>query len=95
MFELGQQVVCIRDDIGWPGYDGKMYPGPVKNQIVTIRAIADYKFMGLELGLHFQEFVTMTTPTIEASYAAKFFKPVKKTSIEVFTKMLKPVDEYA
>ncbi len=81
-FHVGQKVVCISDD--WL-HDGNPLVAPevVKGHVYTVVTIgsAPYPCLRLE-GVSFY-------------YHQAGFRPVveRKTSIEVFTKMLKPVKE--
>lgn len=100
MFEIGQMVVCVQaswDSIHikqWELYLGHKLNLPYVGQILTIRNFYAFEDDGA-LGLVFQE---IRNPYIEkwnfeASFSHTHFKPVKKTNIDVFTSMLKPIDE--
>jgi hypothetical protein len=87
MFEIGQQVVCINDS--W-------YPVPenvaVRGGVYTIRGCRTYWNRGW---LVFEELVNPQQPTLlggmnEPHFIADHFRPVKKTNIEVFTKLTAP-----
>lgn len=85
MLRLGQQVVCIRDS-----WDTRV-PGevqPIKDMVYTIRG---FDTATEDIGLWFEEFVNEPLITgLEPSYEQEAFRPVKDTSIEMFTKMLNP-----
>lgn len=86
MFDIDQQVVCIRDD--WnKSFGGEIYPK--QGQILTIREILadfpeDYTY---EVGLLFYEIVNPLkvyfgcTTAKEISFPGSAFRPVKKTDI--------------
>lgn len=86
MFDINQQVVCIRDD--WnKSFGTEIYPK--KGQILTIREILadfpeDYTY---EVGLLFYEIVNKLqvyagrTEPREISFPGSAFRPVKKTDI--------------
>jgi hypothetical protein len=89
MFDVGKQVVCIADTKGkWPDASGNaFYPGPVKDQILTIRDIKDYKPKQDVLGLQFFE-VGARTSSGDAYYNAAYFRPVKDTNIDCIKELL-------
>lgn len=91
MFDIGQQVVCLRDD--WdPEQVKRQGVGrlPSKDRIYTIRSIMA-EIPG-HLGLRFEEIFLAPAPGYvdEPSWDAANFRPLRKTSIEVFTKLLAP-----
>lgn len=95
MIEVGQQVVCVRDD--WyvlpEDCQFKLYL-PVKGSVYTVRGFVTVT------GLHLLFFELRNPQTIyadgttECSFDAGMFKPVKKTDIGIFTAMLQPVDAH-
>lgn len=75
-FEIGQQVVCIKDENWDYGF------GPKKNDIVTVKHFGyfrthpkDGSFMLNKFWLAFHEWPQMIDGRHNA-YAAKFFRPV-------------------
>lgn len=94
-FRVGQKVVCIEDNFQNPSY-GVPQTLPKKGDVYTIRCVeigtcGDY---GEEqLGLRFCELIFPPTSCgHEFSFAARCFRPIveRKTSIEIFQRMLKP-----
>lgn len=96
-FRVGQKVVCVDDDISGkylpPGFLPTAHgmDGLKKNNIYTIRMV------GTEIGVPICRLVEIVRPFCdytgaEAPYAVARFRPVveRKTSIEIFTAMLKP-----
>ena len=99
MLHLGQKVICVRDS-NWPrGPYGYTPTLPQKGVVYTIRAIVPCRalFGRDEDGLHLVEIVNPTLPRKsgwvngELAFRISRFRPVRTTSIDVFTKMLKPV----
>jgi hypothetical protein len=92
-FHIGQQVVCISDRFSpephWRQAVG-VFPKP--HMIYTIRDMREVH--GL-LGLCFFEIVCrrarFAEGYVEAAFNSKNFRPVKRTSIDVFEKHLAPV----
>lgn len=86
MFEIGQQVICISDNWHYRLYQEKM---PYKGGIYTIRGFNNRMEM---LGLFFEEIINPILPydegLEEVSFHSVSFRPVKKTSIEVFRNLL-------
>jgi hypothetical protein len=86
-FRIGQQVVCASDV-----YHAE-FPGPrvYKGGIYTISEFLDTPVYGL--ALQFEEIRWEGAPNFYPGYRAAAFRPVKTTSIEVFTKLLAPTPE--
>lgn len=93
MFEIGQQVVCIED---WPLTDATYISHtPIKGQIYTIRGfckeamdIYDVPYIYLEELIN--PIVYGADTQCEPAFLGLNFRPVRKTSIEVFTSLLVP-----
>jgi hypothetical protein len=93
-FHVGQQVVCVDDQFSPCKYwRSTVKTFPKLHSIYTIREIRD---AGDLIGFCFYEF---TNPRahfergyLEPAFNSKNFRPVRKTSIEVFRKLLAPVD---
>lgn len=89
-FHVGQQVACI--------YNGprKNIPGAVYAQfgiVYTVRDIFTCPCSGA-LVLLLEEIVNpLTSDGLEYGFRATAFRPVKPTSIEVFRRLLKPVND--
>lgn len=92
MFEIGQQVVCLVDEEAWQLMRDER--GPVKGGIYTIRSFEHGKCS--RLGLRLQEIVNKPIRHvskkrhIEVSFFVDFFRPVRRTDISVFTRLLAP-----
>jgi hypothetical protein len=87
-FEVGKQVVCIKDN--WQCQFDHRITMPIKDGIYTIREInADG-----EIAFRFEEIlnpvITFWDCTVEPSFKAYCFRPVRTTNIDVFTEMLNP-----
>lgn len=96
---VGSQVVCIHDGLWWyVDQRGYSFPAqdhlPVYRMVYTVRGIIrdDNCFVGLLLEeIHNVLAVYKSEPTsIEPSFDARGFRPVKKTSIDEFTALLNP-----
>ncbi len=82
MFAVGQKVVCVNDDSSRGKFCGPAYASGLRNgSIYTID------------GIHGDELVSVVG--IEGEWNELRFRPLveKKTSIEVFNKLLLPVKE--
>jgi hypothetical protein len=95
-FHVGQKVVCIKD--GWVTH--AHVASPRKGEIYTVR---DKLFDGECPSLRFFEivnspvsYINMPAP-VEPAFCADCFRPVveRKTSIEMFRKLLVPHRELA
>lgn len=92
-FEIGQQVVCVRDD--WMPSHGYLPPNlPVKDQVYTIRGMFEAPWMfEQELWLLFEELYNPSwyPPAMsmsgEPGFCSDRFRPVRKTSIEDLKKL--------
>ncbi len=96
-WRLGQKIVCINDT--FVGISEKILP--VKGRVYTIRGIYDDDIGSIAFLLHEivnekrDNFIGYEGQLLEPGFFATRFRPVttKKTSIDVFTAMLKPTDE--
>jgi hypothetical protein len=91
-FHIGQHVICICDK--WsnePTWRAAVHTFPKLGGIYAIRDICDRE--GL-IGLMFEEIwhkrAMFCVDLVEPAFNAKRFRPVKKSSIDVFKKMLEP-----
>jgi hypothetical protein len=95
MFQIGQQVVCVK------GYVPELMPKvfleahprlPKDNEIFTIRDIQNF-WDGKHLGLCFEEIISSAVVgnDWEQAFSSKHFKPIRKTDISIFEGMLKSV----
>jgi hypothetical protein len=82
VFEIGQQVACVNDD--WvPSHNFAIPPGlPYKGGVYTIYGFRGDDDWDDRLFLKLEEY------KLCYSFLAEHFKPVRKTSIEVFNKAL-------
>ena len=91
MFYVGQKVVCV-DDQNWRsgGADG---PAPRRGEIYTIAVIGELDNGSPAVGL--VEVTPINSRSDRAWYFSKRFRPAveRKTSIEIFTRMLNPSKE--
>lgn len=91
-FHVGQQVVCINDAFSLcPSWRRALAALPKLHMIYTIRHMREAH--GL-LGLCFFEIVSprahFSEGYVEPAFNSRNFRPVKRTSIEVFEKLLTP-----
>jgi hypothetical protein len=91
-FHIGQQVVCINDVFSsCPYWRSAVSAFPKLHMIYTIRHMREAH--GL-LGLCFYEIVSpraqFSEGYVEPAFNSKNFRPVKRTSIAVFEKLLAP-----
>lgn len=89
MFEIGQQVVCIKGKWRHAYLKPEQMNGfPVRGCVYTIR---DYALPGPDFVL-LAEILNPTFPSARGPYEPGFyecsFRPVRKTSIDVFTELL-------
>jgi hypothetical protein len=96
-FHVGQQVVCI--SVKWlPGRNELWYRTirtfPKLNGVYTIREI---RVVDDLIGFCFEEFVNpcayFSRGYLEPCFKSQNFRPVRKTSISVFERLLAPVDD--
>lgn len=93
-WRLGQKIVCIDDNFI---RDSKILP--IKGKVYTIRHIYDdgeIAFLLREIVNEKRDnFIGYEGQLLEPGFFATRFRPVttKKTSIDVFTAMLRPVGE--
>jgi hypothetical protein len=93
---VGQQVVCINDTFSPCEYwRAAVQSLPVLHGIYTIRHMREAH--GL-LGLCFYEIRSphahFSEGYVEPAFNSQKFRPVKRTSIEIFEKLLAPVDQF-
>jgi hypothetical protein len=96
-FHVGQQVVCVNDKFSPdPQWRRTVRTFPVRHGIYTIREIHVEPPL---VGFCFYEITNprsyFSTGFAEPAFNCKNFRPVKKTSIEAFEKLLSPVDRTA
>lgn len=84
MFHVGQQVVCV-DDSRWV-YDPTRVPFPLRRGCIYTVAGIEVDDEGCFL------FLEEVPPckTHDGSFRSSRFRPVRKTSIDIFTAMLAP-----
>jgi hypothetical protein len=93
-FQVGQQVVCV-DDVFSKREDWRctVRVFPKLHAIYTIREIVDY---GDLIGFCFYEIrnprAHFSKGYHEPAFNARNFRPVRRTSIEVFERLLAPSD---
>jgi hypothetical protein len=93
-FYIGQQVVCVSEKFTnntlWRQTVRSI---PKLNGIYTIRDMYEW---GGRVGLYFYEIVSPSAQFIdgygEPCFNSKNFRPVERTSIEIFEKLLAPAD---
>jgi hypothetical protein len=96
-FQVGQKVVCVDDRWSRSRYRPT---DPKRGAVYTVRAIAPCKDHGHnEDGLHLVEIVNKPRShrcpdgrrrKCEAAYRMSHFRPLRMTSIDIFTRMLEP-----
>jgi len=96
-FHVGQQVVCVSEN--WSPDDfwrQAVRTFPKLNSIYTIREIRRGEVL---TGFCFYEFVNprahFQRGYLEPAFNSRNFRPVRKTSIELFERLLVPVDSTA
>lgn len=84
-FELGMDVVCIKDSGEWTQiFTTKLVDGPQKGDVAKIVGFKEWVFHeDSPLFLELDKFPSH-------AWNSKFFRPVKKTDISIFTAMLNP-----
>jgi hypothetical protein len=93
---VGQRVVCI-DDV-MTEYRDEHHP--IKGQIYTIRDVVppdrsgQVSFRLCEIHNAPLEYLDYPGQLLECAFYARRFRPVKKTSIEQFHRILRQVEEY-
>lgn len=92
-FSIGQQVVCV--DVNFsrePTWRSAVRKFPKLRGVYTIR---DMRIEGELIGLCFQEIINaranFSSGYVEAAFDSRKFRPLRRTSIEVFEKLLAPV----
>ena len=89
MFHIGQQVVCIDD----PNPDVPM-SGLYRGGVYTISEIFSARARrGIVVQFQFEELQWNGNAKYIHGFWSGSFRPVKKTSIEIFTKLLAPTPE--
>lgn len=91
--QVGQQVVCINDDFSpCPYWRRAIRAWPRLGMVYTIRGLREVQDL---LGLCFFEIVNAHAHFgegyVEAAFNGRNFRPVKRTSIEIFERLLAPV----
>jgi hypothetical protein len=96
-FHIGHQVVCIDDRFPEEGYWWQVTRNlPRRNSIYTIRRILRGEDYGVppSVSFHFYEIVNpialFPKGYFEPSFMRERFRPLKKTNIDVFEKLLSP-----
>ena len=85
MFDIGQQVVVVEDSANETVYSG---PLPTKGCVYTIENI--YRTPDDTLMLELVEFPSPFDGLFYAGFVAFAFRPLRKTDISIFTKILAP-----
>ena len=92
-FSIGQQVVCV--DVNFsrePTWRSAVRNFPKLSGVYTIR---DMRVEGELIGLCFLEIInaraSFSSGYVEAAFDSRKFRPLRRTSIEVFEKLLAPV----
>jgi hypothetical protein len=98
-FYIGQQVVCVNDQFSqWEYWRRAIRTFPTLNSIYTIRMIRRGEDYGVEPFFSFCFYELVNTPVLfkrgyfEPSFVSEYFRPIKKTNIDVFKKLLAPLD---
>lgn len=91
-FHCGQQVICISDRFSdEPVWRRAIHTLPKLRAVYTIRDIC---YVGELVGLMFEEILHepawFGNELAEPAFNAKNFRPVRKTNLDVFRKMLEP-----
>ena len=86
MFHIGQQVVCISDE----GVDGGR-PFPCRGCVYTISEV--FYCYADRLTLQFEEIRWEGDGLFYPGFKPDRFRPVKKTNIEIFQRLLAPTPE--
>src|SRR5271169_5755772 len=97
-FYIGQQVVCVNDQFSqWEYWRQSIRTFPSLNSIYTIRIIRRGEDYGAEPFFSFCFYELVNTPVLfklgyfEPSFVSEYLRPIKKTNIDVFEKLLVPV----
>lgn len=91
-FHVGQMVVCVDDSFRGIIWRGEILP--VKGQVYTIRSMyADGDAVGLRLEEIVNEQKVYSDGVNECAFNARYFRPVKQTSIDCFTAILTKTPE--
>jgi hypothetical protein len=96
-FYVGQQVVCVNDQFSpWEYWRRAIRTFPTLNSVYTIRIIRRGEDYGRPPFAAFCFYELINTPVLfragyfEPSFLSEYFRPVGKTSIELFEKLLVP-----
>ena len=94
-FHVGQQVVCVNGQFSpRPYWRSTVRTFPQLHSIYTIRDICT---AGDLVGLYFHEILNPRAwfgpEFVEPAFNSRNFRPVKRTSIEVFERLLAPTDD--
>jgi hypothetical protein len=92
-FYIGQQVVCV--DVNFsrePTWRSAVRKFP---KLKDVYAIRDIRVEGDLVGLCFEEIINaranFSSGHVEAAFDSRKFRPLRRTSIEVFERLLAPV----
>jgi len=93
-FHVGQRVVCVCDNFSRePVWRSVVRVFPKRGGIYTIRSICE---AGGLIGFCFEEFVNppghFSRGFVEPAFDSRRFRPVRTTSIEVFRRLLVPIE---
>ena len=92
MYQIGQQVVCLSSD-----WVDRPIISPVEGGVYTIRGFLND---GDNFGFYFEEFINKkynlrfsdsSIRKLEPAFNSKKFRPVKKTNIDIFHRILNNV----
>ena len=92
-FSIGQQVVCVNVNFSRePTWRGAVRQFPKLKAVYTIR---DMRAEGDLVGLCFEEIINaraaFSSGYVEAAFDSRKFRPLSRTSIEIFEKLLAPL----
>lgn len=87
MFEIGMRVVCVDAK---PRKGGAPPTGLTERKVYTVRGVCS-----ATKGIYLEEIINENHPTwgVEWAYFPDRFAPIRTTNIDIFLKMLKPVEE--
>jgi len=93
-FYIGQRVVCVNVDFSRePTWRRTVRTFPKLNGVYTIRSICE---AGDLIGFCFHEIVNpcghFSRGYVEPAFDSRRFRPIRTTSIEIFEKLLRPVE---
>ncbi len=99
MFRIGQLVVALATFRARTKDEARLGQFPEEGRIYTIRTIETNvpSEIGTITCLRFEEVINPILGYMycdgEQQFAAQYFRPVKETSIDIFTEMLAPVND--